>query len=178
MGSAGSPLVYLNLASQSGQTRLREDPLISSLHLTQRPDDPRLLIALGEISGSSRPIIPRRLTRLADALILWLDDREWLVLPHSRFNMDLELALDQCFGDSLSLELIPDGSFHAELSEQAAMMLAAAESQPLNAAQAEAIDNTVQTNICIRPWTSLIDYDLLLTRADTQLLEEWLSLLQ
>ncbi|MEH6470020.1 MAG: hypothetical protein V7752_02110 [Halopseudomonas sp.] len=174
--SRSSPLVYLNLASMADGTQLREDPLISSLTLQHQPDDCRLLIALGEVSGSDRPISPKRMTRLSEVLIVWLDEREWLVLPHTRYGHDLEQALENSFGDSLSLDLIPDGTFQAELSDDARKQLKAAQNHPLNGSQEPNIQQL--DSVCIRPWTRMIAYDLLLTRADKARLEEWLAPLQ
>lgn len=178
MSELASPLVFLNLASAAGRAELHEDPLVGALQLRHQADDPRLLIALGEISGSARPIIPRRMTRLDDLLIIWLGDREWLVVPHLRYLRNAEQALLQSFGEHISLEPVPDGCFHAELSGHAAMLLADCESVGLNGGGRLYINKHELRDLCIHPWTSAVDYHLILTQADKALLEEWLQVLQ
>ncbi|WP_210396444.1 hypothetical protein [Motiliproteus sediminis] len=172
-------LVYLQLAAATGRAELYEDQLLSPLRLQHSATDPRLLIALGEISGCDRPLTPLQLTRLSDALLLWLSVNEWLVLPHGRFGHDLEQALYQSFGDGISLELIPDGTFEAALSPAARTMVEAAPGYPLNSPQTDrSAPPCVPASVCIHPWTRGASYDLLLTRADLKQLQSWMDPLQ
>ena len=96
-----TPLTYLNLVSTKEGVALSEHPLTASLTLGRQADDSRLLIALGEVCGCNRPISPIRITRLDGVLILWLDEQEWLVLPHTHYDCNLGQALEQSFGATL-----------------------------------------------------------------------------
>ncbi|MEH6823237.1 MAG: hypothetical protein V7629_04905 [Motiliproteus sp.] len=166
---------YLNLVATATGARLNENPLTAALELGRQPDDSRLLIALGEVCGSNRPISPIGMTQLAEVLILWLNQHEWLVLPQARYGHNLGLALEQSFGAALWLEPIPDGTFQAELSPQAVLQLQRAHSDPLNECDLRPLAPTTTRSICIRPWTPTSHYDLLLTRADQNRLQAWLA---
>lgn len=169
---------YLNLVATATGTRLDENPLTAALELGLQSDDTRLLIALGEVCGSNRPISPIGMTQLPEALILWLDQQEWLVLPQARYGHNLGLALEQSFGAALWLEPIPDGTFQAELSPQAMLQLQHAHNDPLNGCDLWPLEPTATRSICIRPWTPTSHYDLLLTRADQHRLQAGLAALQ
>ncbi|MEH6628081.1 MAG: hypothetical protein V7739_16680 [Motiliproteus sp.] len=172
-----SPLVYLNLAAHAGKVHIKEDPLVSELNLRHCSDDPQLLKALGTISGSNRPLAPRQITRFGPLLILWISSDEWLVLPAKQHGHDLEQALYSAFDEGITLELIPDGSFQALLSDAARQQVISAENRAITASGIHGSLNP-RESICIRPWATLSNYDLVLSQQDLELLRNWLNRLQ
>ncbi len=174
-----NPLVYLKVTPGLQGAVLQENDLISALKLQNAFDNTRLLIALGEISNSPRPLTPLRFTRLGALLILWLSEREWLVLPASRYGSDLEQALIDTFAQEIFLELIPDGSFEAALTPAALAQIADARHHQLPCGTpTTAVSTEASASLCIRPWTSQSAYHLLLQRADRLLLDDWLAALE
>ena len=174
-----TPLTYLNLVSTKEGVALNEHPLTASLTLGRQADDSRLLIALSEVCGCNRPISPIRITRLDGALILWLDEQEWLVLPHAHYGYNLGQALEQSFGATLWLDPIPDGTFQAELTATALLRLQNADNQPLNGYGASPrLQSAGNSSVCIRPWTLISRYGLLMSKADKACLEDGLQGLQ
>ncbi len=172
-----SPLVYLNLAANAGKVHIQEDPLISELNLRHCSDDPQLLTALGIISGSNRPLAPKQITRFGQLLIVWLSDNEWLVLPALHFGHDLEQALYSTFDTEIALELIPDGSFQMMLSEAARQQIIQSDNRTVSAS-GNHTPLEPSLSICVRPWATLSNYDLVLSKQDLELLRNWLNALQ
>lgn len=88
---------------------VKERPFIGELELDTNPDDPALLIAVGEMLGVKQPLSATRITCLGSMAILWLNNKRWLVLraPGSREN--LSDVLSQHFGSDIRLEESHEG---------------------------------------------------------------------
>ena len=170
-----SELVYLKLTRHERNPHLAEHPLLKSLKLNSEFDDERLMIALGEVCSSDRPITPRWMTVLGPLLILWLSEDEWLALPHHHYQGELVQAIEDAFDSQLLLEPIPDGSFQAELNETNRQQLQQAITAPLNQQSQPAPDITSLDSLCIRPWNRFSSYELLLPRTDVARLEKCLA---
>ncbi len=183
-------LVYLTLQADQGHVRLNEDQLFSSLGLQHQTDDPRLLIALGEMSASPRPLSACRISRLNHLLLLWISPAEWIVLPlpagksfqdqqaSTSFHTghDIEQAFENEFGDDVFLEPIPDGTYQAQFTPAGRRNALQAESAPLGTGHKPFIATDMPYSVCIRPWITLSRFDLLLTRKDHELLQRWLAI--
>ncbi len=183
-------LVYLTLQADQGRIQLNEDLLFSSLGLQHQTDDPRLLIALGEMSASPRPLPVYRISRLEHLLLLWISPSEWIALPlpismttqdhqdppplHRQHN--IEQAFENAFGGDVFLEPIPDGSYQAQFSPAGRRKALQAESEPLGTGHTHIIATDMPYSVCIRPWITLSRFDLLLTRKDHELLQRWLAI--
>ncbi len=122
------PIVHISLKMLAGQTQrpqyvsLAEQPFITELQLNAEPNDPALLIAVGDMLGVEQPLSVFRISYLGELAILWLDHNRWLILPASDQSISIGEYLTQFFAEGISL--IEDNKrLRAQLSPSAIMAI-------------------------------------------------------
>ena len=119
-----SPLVHLNIqvqldnAQQVNGLMVREQPFIGDLQLDADPDNLSLLIAVGEVMGVQQPLTVTRISCLGSMAILWLDQHRWLVLPPPGRGLQVLQALEDTFGQDMSITE-QDGKQYVQLNDAA-----------------------------------------------------------
>lgn len=104
------PIVHISLKMLAGQTQipqyvsLAEQPFISELKLNAEPNDPALLIAVGEMLGVEQPLSVFRISYLGQLAILWLDHNRWLILSTCDQPISISAYLSEYFADGISLQ--------------------------------------------------------------------------
>ena len=94
---------HVNSENQLQSIVVHERPFIGNLQLDSDPDNPDLLIAVGEMLGVKQPLSSCRLTCLGQLAILWLDHDRWLVLRAPGQSTHLAKLLEKTFGNDIQL---------------------------------------------------------------------------
>lgn len=110
LDSTADPIVHISLKMLAGQTQLpqyvslAEQPFISELKLNAEPNDPALLIAVGEMLGVEQPLSVFRISFLGELAVLWLDHNRWLILSTCDQPFSISTYLAQYFAGGISLQ--------------------------------------------------------------------------
>ncbi|WP_286237829.1 hypothetical protein [Neptuniibacter halophilus] len=175
----GSPLVHLNLqAAIDQQSRIssimvRERPFLGDLALDTEPDNQALLIALGEVMSVARPLTVNRISCLGRLAILWVSDTEWLVLPQAGTHESVAQALQECFGQDISLLAETSGPLKLSLEPAAlAYLLNSRNTYPNHFVR---YDDSEPREISIMPLQDAEDYDILIRKSGAEGLWQWLK---
>lgn len=157
--------------------RVHERPFIGDLQLDADPDNPALLIAVGEMLGVKQPLSACRLTCLGSLAIVWLSDQHWLVLRLPGEQGSLTTLLQRTFGDDLHLDCNQTGTtLLAHLNPAAINYLLSSENTRIFRKQPEAQITTTDTQaIRIESIESNDAFELLVRKGYANQLWDWLS---
>lgn len=113
--TAIDPLVHLAIDMHVDQQNrvqsvlVHERPFLGDLQLDSDPDDPALLIAIGEMMGLRQPLSASRISFLNHFAILWLDTAHWLIIQAPGELNALPQLLKQTFGADMTLSETAEG---------------------------------------------------------------------
>lgn len=119
-----NPLVHITIGTQVNQKNslqsiiVQEQAFIGGLQLDSDPDDPALLIAVGEMLGVKQPLSACRISCLGPLAILWLDHDRWLILRAPGEQAALPELLTRVWGNDLTL-IENEGQLSARLNTAA-----------------------------------------------------------
>lgn len=119
-----NPLVHLTIGTHVNQENrlesivIHERSFIGELQLDSDPDDPALLIAVGEMLGVKQPLSACRISCLGQLAILWLDHHRWLILRSPGEQTSISQLLAQIWGKDITL-FDNDGKLNARLNDAA-----------------------------------------------------------
>lgn len=180
-----NPLVHITIGTHVNQKNrlqsivVHERSFIGDLQLDSDPDDPALLIAVGEMLGVKQPFSACRITCLGPLAILWLDHNRWLILRLPGEQASISELLMQTWGNDAVIS-DNDGQLSVRLNSTALSYLLNSDNtrefrgdgnlyreQSLNFLQ----DNPIQ----ILSVESTDNYEILLRKSCADMLLKWLK---
>jgi sarcosine oxidase gamma subunit len=181
-----NPLVHLTIGTHVNQENrlqsivVHERSFIGDLQLDSDPDDPALLIAVGEMMGVKQPLSACRITCLGHMVILWLDHTRWLILRSPGEQNSLSHLLTLSWGNDIQLSY-HEGKLTARLNNAAlTYLLNSANTQELSTNSTlyreKSMDCLQHNAIQIFSVEAADNYEILVRKSCADTLLKWLNI--
>lgn len=182
-----NPLVHITIGTHVNQENrlqsivVHERSFIGNLQLDSDPDDPALLIAVGEMLGVKQPLSACRISCLGQLSILWLDHNRWLILRSPGEQSSISQLLIQIWGKDITLVTDDKGQLTAHLNIAALNYLLSSENtqdfhQNSKAYRETSLHFLQKNPIRILSLETTDNYEILVRKRCADTLLEWLNI--